>query len=63
MKKIRPMGQITEDLEPLILEMIEQHELQWHEILAIIHGYLMVHCPQGQEQYTEGGNPKYYYGA
>ena len=63
MKKIRPLGQITEDLEPLILEMVESHELQWHEVMGLIHSYLMVHCPQAQEEYNDGGTPNYYYGA
>lgn len=62
-KKIRPLGDITSDLEPLIEEMIYKHDMQWGEVLSIIHGYLMVHCPNAREKYIEGGHPKYYYGA
>lgn len=61
-KKIRPLGQITQDMEELLLEMTEQHELQWHEVLYLVHGYLVVHCPDAQEEYDEGGNPIFYYG-
>ena len=60
---IRPLGAITDDLEPLILEMTEQHEMQWHEVLGLVHAYLQVHCPTAQEFYTEdGSSPRYYYG-
>ena len=62
MKKIRPLGQITNDLELLLLEMVDDHRLQWGEILNIIRGYLEVHVPESQEQYEEGGSPIFYYG-
>ena len=60
--KLRPLGDITQDLEPLLLEMVEQHEMQWGEILHVIYGYLKVHCPDAREEYTSGGNPEFYYG-
>lgn len=63
MGKLRPLGEITDDLEPLILEMTDQHNMQWHEVLSIVHAYLQVHCPSAQEVYTEdGSSPMYYYG-
>lgn len=62
-KKIRPFGQITDDLEPLIQEMANDHKMQWGEILAIIYGYLMVHCEENREVYEDNTNPKYYYGS
>ena len=61
-KKIRPLGKITSDLEPLILEMVEDHDMQWGEILSLIHGYLLIHCPGAQEEYKDGSNPIFYYG-
>ena len=60
-KKIRPIGDILLEMEPLILEMID-HNLQWGDILNMVRGYLEVHCPDAQEEYEEGGNPKFYYG-
>ena len=63
MDKIRPLGDITLDLEPLLNEMIEDHDLQWGEVLHLIHGYLVIHHPDAQEEYTKGGNPKFYYGS
>lgn len=59
----RALGQITGDLEPLLQELTDKHEMQWHEILGLIHAYLVVHCPQGQETYTaDGDHPVFYYG-
>lgn len=61
--KLRPLGDITADLEPLILEMTGPHKLQVHEVLGIIHAYLMVHCPDAFEEYEDGsGRPEFHYG-
>jgi len=61
-KRVRPLGQITTEFEPFILEMAVDHDMQWGEILNIVYGYLRIHCPGAQEQYTAGGNPEFYYG-
>lgn len=61
-KVIRPLGDILLDLEPLILEMVEKHDLQWGDILNLIYGYLEVHCPGAREEYIKGGHPRFYYG-
>lgn len=60
--KIRPLGDILLDLEPLMLEMADAHGLQWGDILALVKSYLDIHCPHAQEEYTDGTNPIYYYG-
>lgn len=60
--KIRPLGQSLLELEELITEMIDQHELQWGDILGLTHQYLVIHRPDAQEQYNEGGHPEFYYG-
>lgn len=63
-KKLRKLGDITSDLEPLILEMVVDHDLQYHEILGMIYTYLTVHCPEAKEVYTkDGSSPIFYYGA
>lgn len=62
LKKIRPLGDITCDLEDILLEMSHEHGLQWGEVLHLIYGYLAIHCPDGQEEYTDGGHPEFYYG-
>lgn len=61
-KKIRPLGQILLELEPLILEAMEAHDLQHGDFLAIVHKYLTVHYPGGLEEYEDGTHPEFYYG-
>lgn len=62
MKKLRPLGQITTQLEPLLEEMTDAHELQAHEILGIIFLWLQVHRPDAIETYLDGTNPAFRYG-
>lgn len=60
--KLRPLGEITNDMEKLLLEMTEAHKMQFGEILGIIYTYLTVHCPNAREKYKVGGYPIFYYG-
>jgi hypothetical protein len=61
-KKLRPLGHTLLDLEKLLLEMTVDHDLQWGDVLNLVRGYLEVHVPGAQEQYTAGGSPIFYYG-
>jgi hypothetical protein len=56
------MGDIMLDMEPLLLEMAVDHDLQWGDILHLVHGYLKVHTPGAQEEYLDGSHPEFYYG-
>lgn len=56
--KLRPLGKITTELEPLLFEMIEEHELQIHEIFGIIYIWAKVHCPEAIEEYEDGSTPE-----
>ena len=59
---VRPLGQITGDLEPLLFELVCNHELQFGEVLALVHSWLQIHAPQAQEIYNDGsGSPIYSY--
>lgn len=59
----RKMGDIITDLEQLVFEMTDDHELQKGDILAIVNSYINVHCPGAIEVYEEdGSSPEYYYG-
>lgn len=60
--KVRPLGQVMLDLEELLLEMTESHELQYGDILNLVYGYLEVHCPHAKEEYLDGTNPTFFYG-
>lgn len=45
-----------------IMQQFVAHGLQWGDILFLTYGYLMVHCPEAREEYTDGGNPELHYG-
>ena len=62
MSKIRPLGRITEELEPILCELVERHELQKYEIIALISGYIDVHLPGCIEEYEDGSHPILRYG-
>lgn len=57
---VRPAGDILLDMEPLLEELIDVHDLQWADVIYLVHGWLAVHRPQAQEQYVEGGSPVLY---
>lgn len=61
-KKLRPLGEVLLDLEPVIEEMVDGHDLQYGDILNLIHGYLVVHYPEAKEQYVSEDSPIFYYG-
>lgn len=61
-KTLRPLGHTLLDLEKILMEMCIDHDLQWGDVLNIVRGYMEVHLPGAQEQYTKGGNPVFYYG-
>jgi hypothetical protein len=62
-RRLRPCGAVTQDLEPLLLELAFDHALQHGEILALVHAYLEIHAPGAREHYTDGGAPVLWYGA
>ena len=59
---MRPLGKITNDMEKLLQEMVDEHEMQIHEILGINYAYLLSHRPEAQETYEDGTSPIFYYG-
>ena len=62
-EQLRPLGDITLDMEKLLVEMTDQHELQWGEVLSLVYSWLSVHAPQAREEYTDGsGSPIFQYG-
>lgn len=60
--KLRPLGDILLEIEPLLLELVESHDLQWGDVFALLRGYLEVHLPDAQEEYLDGTRPEFYYG-
>lgn len=61
-KKLRPVGHITLDLEKLYFELFTDHELQFHEVLGLLHAWAQVHHPECFETYLNGSKPELYYG-
>jgi len=59
---MRKVGDITLDIEEYLEEMIDEHELQKGEILALISIWIDIHRPNCKEVYTRGGSPVFYYG-
>ena len=53
---MRPYGEITEDLEQLMLEMAD-HGMQMHEVIGHIWFWAMTHCPDMIEKYLDGTSP------
>lgn len=62
MPKLRKLGDVLLDLEPLLDEMAESHSLQMSDILALIRSHLLVHNPGCVEEFLDGSEPVYFYG-
>ena len=50
-KKIRPLGDVLLDMEPLLFEIVEQHDIQRGDLLALISVWVETHFPGAIEQY------------
>ena len=61
-KKIRPLGNITSDLEVLLEEAIDDHDLQCGEVMALVYSWIRVHRPSAVEEYLDGSRPVFFYG-
>lgn len=63
-KKLRPLGDVTQDLEPLLFEMSLDHQLQHGEVIALVLSWLRIHVPNQQEVYVkDSSSPVCYCGA
>jgi hypothetical protein len=62
-KKIRPLGSILLDLEIILDEMIDSHELQEGDLYGLIFSHIDIHRPDIKEKYVDGGSPFRYYGS
>lgn len=61
--RIRPLGQVLLDMEPLLFEICEQHELQLGELLSLVDRWVRIHYPSAVEVYEEdGASPVFKYG-
>lgn len=62
MSKLRPLGSITSDLEKLLEELVDEHDLQTGEILALVYAWIQIHRPGANEEYLDGSSPVFKYG-
>lgn len=60
--KLRKLGDILLDLEPLLDELAEGHGAQMSDILALVKMHLEVHNPGCIEEFLDGTKPIWYYG-
>lgn len=63
MSKVRPIGELLLDLEPLLEELTEEHDLQHGDVLALVHSWLQIHAPEAREEYLDGTSPEFFYGS
>lgn len=56
-KRVRPLGDVALDLEPLLFELSIDHDMQHGEVLAQVYSWLKIHVPGQAEVYTKGGKP------
>lgn len=61
-KKLRPVGDITQDLEPLLFELVHDHQLQKGEVLSLVSRWISIHYPGANEEYEDGSFPIEFYG-
>jgi hypothetical protein len=63
MAKMMKMGDIMHEIERIVGgQMIEKHDLQKGEVLALISKYIDIHYPGAIEEYEDGSHPVEYYG-
>jgi hypothetical protein len=59
----KKLGNLLLHLEKTLDDMIDRHDLQWGDVLALIHQHLQVHRPDAQETYVkDNSHPEFYYG-
>jgi len=62
MAKLRKLGDILLDMEPLLDELAEQHEMQLGDIIALVVRHLEMHNPTCIEEFLDGSRPVFFYG-
>lgn len=50
------------DVEYMVKQMVEEHDMQKGEIMALVSQYIDVHYPGAIEEYQDDSNPIFFYG-
>lgn len=56
-RMLRPVGDIMLDMEKLLFELHDDHDMQHGEVLYLINGWQKIHCPEQIEEYEDGTHP------
>lgn len=59
---MRPVGDILLEMEPLLFELTETHQLQLGEMLCLFERWARIHYPGCVEQYQDDTEPVSFYG-
>lgn len=59
---MKPLGDLTGEMEILLEQMIDDHDLQHGEVLHLIKAWLDIHRAEAIEKYNDGKFPVFYYG-
>ena len=59
---MRAFGNILLDLETILDEMVDDHEVQLGDILSLTKAHVDIHRPDALEVYEDGSNPVFTYG-
>lgn len=61
---MRPVGRILLELEPLLEELIDDHDVQKGDVLALVATWIDVHRAGAIERYVDDGSmPVLFYGS
>lgn len=61
-KPLRKVGDIMLDMEKLLFELHEGHDMQHGEVLYLVNGWQKIHVPEQIETYEKDGTHPVLYG-
>lgn len=60
---LRPAGEVLLEMEPLLFELVQDHEIQKGELLALISAWVDIHYAGAIEEYEDDTHPIFFYGS
>lgn len=61
MAKVKTIEELSFELENTVTSLVSDHGYQWGEVIFRLYGYMMVHLPEGREEYEDGTHPELMY--
>ena len=59
---MKTLGDLMFQVEDLVEQFVDVHDMQRGEIMALIDNYIVTHYPGAIEEYEDGSSPIYFYG-